>query len=218
MDYSLNQVKKTYHVWGRHPLLYKFACAITFLGQEKKLRKLAVAALNLKNGDTVLDVACGSGLNHPFLEHALGPEGRIIAFDFSDAMLAAAKDQAERKGWKNITFIQGDAAELALDTKVDGVLSTLGISAIPKHKEALDHALATLKDGKKISILDARLPTGFWSIFNPLIACVYGHWASWDYTEDIPRYLKSTLAGVEVKSYNGGTFYIASGTKHASNQ
>ena len=213
MVYSLEHVKETYRAWGRHPLLYKLACVITFLGRENKLRKLAVEALNLGIGDTVLDLACGTGLNHRFLEEAVGPNGKIIAFDYSNEMLLEAKQRAEKHSWDNIIFIQGDAAELSLDVKVDGVLSTLGVSAIPQHEEAIKRAVGVLKNNKIISILDARLPGGFWSIFNPFIVYVYKHWASWDYTKRIPEDLRQLIAAPKIKLYNGETIYIVHGVK-----
>lgn len=215
MKYSLEHVKKTYHTWGRHPLLYKFACIITFLGQENKLRKLTVEKLQLKQGDTVLDLACGTGLNHQFIENIVGSHGKIIAFDYSNEMLTAAKEKAKENKWNNITFIQGDAAQLSLNYKVDGVLSTLGISAIPQHKEALKKAANVLKVNKRISILDAQLPSGFWSIFNSLIAYVYKHWASWDYTKNITEDLRQLFSNTKTEQYNGGTIYITYGTKNA---
>lgn len=215
MKYSLEHAKKTYRLWGRHPLWYKFACIITFLGQESKLRKLTVEKLELKHGDTVLDLACGTGLNHKFLEGVVGPDGKIIAFDYSNEMLTAAKQRAKENKWNNIIFVQGDAAQLSLDTKVDGVLSTLGISAIPQHKEALKKAVDALKINKIISILDAQLPSGFWSMFNPLIAYVYKHWASWDYTKNMPEDLRQLISDIKMKQYNGGTIYIIHGTKNA---
>jgi ubiquinone/menaquinone biosynthesis C-methylase UbiE len=41
-------------------------------------REEAVRALDLERGDTVVDVGCGTGLNFPFLQEAIGPEGRIV--------------------------------------------------------------------------------------------------------------------------------------------
>ncbi|MBI5414070.1 methyltransferase domain-containing protein [Candidatus Peregrinibacteria bacterium] len=215
MKYSLEDIQKTYRVWGQHPFFYKFACIITFLGQEKKLRKLAVEKLELKQGDTVLDLACGTGLNHKFLEDVVGSDGRIIAFDYSNEMLTAAKQRAKENKWNNIVFTQGDAAELSLDTKIDGVLSTLGMSAIPEHKEAIKKAVDVLKDNKIISILDAELPSGFWSIFNPIIAYIYKHWASWDYTKNIPEDLRQLMSNAKIERYNGETIYITYATKNA---
>ena len=98
-----------------------------FRKRENELRRSAVKTLELEKGDTVLDLACGTGLNHEFLEDAVGSSGKIIAFDYSNLrILQAAKRQAEKNGWNNITFIQGDAARLSLDAKVDGVLSNFG--------------------------------------------------------------------------------------------
>lgn len=214
MKYTLRHVKNIYRIWGKYPLLYKLACIITFLGQENRLRKLAIKMLELKEGDTVLDLACGTGLNHKFLEDIVGSNGKIIAFDYSNEMLTAAKQKAKENGWGNIIFIQGDAAQLSLNTKVDGVLSTLGISAIPQHKETLKKAFDVLGNNGKISILDAQLPSGFWSIFNPLIAFVYKHWASWDYTKNISEDLQRLAVDTKTERYNGGTIFITYGTKN----
>ncbi len=214
MRYSLEHVKKTYRLWGSHPVLYKLACILTFLGNENKLRGRAVELLALEKGDAVLDLACGTGLNFQYLENAVGPTGKIIAFDYSGEMLSAARQRAEKHDWNNILFVEGDAAKMPLEEKVDGLLSTLGVSAIPQHKEALVKSFDVLRCGKKISILDACLPSGVWKPFNPLIAHVYKHWAGWDYTKNIPEDLNQLVHDAKTEIYNGGTMYIVHGTKH----
>lgn len=213
MKYSLDQVKKIYNIWGRYPFLYKLACVMTFMGREWLLRRAAVQALELQPGNTVLDLACGTGLNFAFLENAVGQNGKIIAFDYSKEMLASAQQKAAKHGWKNIIFVQDDAAQMSLDMNVDGVLSTIGISAIPEHKKALEKAALALKEGKRISILDAKLSSGLLKICNPIITKIYTHWASWDYTKKIPEDLAQLFSDVKIKYYNFGTIYIASGKK-----
>ncbi|MBI2638322.1 methyltransferase domain-containing protein [Candidatus Peregrinibacteria bacterium] len=213
MKLSLKHVQATYRLWGTHPFFYKLACIITFLGRENKLRRIAAEKLYLRKGDTVLDLACGTGLNFSYLEKYIGNTGKIIAFDYSEEMLCSARKNAAEHGWKNIEFLLGDAAELHLKNKVDGVESTLGISAIPRYKEALQKAVNALADGGRISILDASLPSGLWKIFNPLIAWIYKNFASWDYTKDIRGVLKSILPRVSVEEFNGGTIYIIHATK-----
>jgi demethylmenaquinone methyltransferase/2-methoxy-6-polyprenyl-1,4-benzoquinol methylase len=55
-------------------------------------RKEAVRTLNLKRGDRVVDIGCGTGLNFALLQEAVGPEGKIIGVDLTDAMLDQARE------------------------------------------------------------------------------------------------------------------------------
>lgn len=213
MQYTLKQVSNTYHFWGSHSILYKLACLITFLGREKKLRKLTIEKLKLKEGDTVLDIACGTGLNFKILQKYIGQEGKIIGIDYSKEMLLAAQKRVKENNWKNVALIHEDATKISLPSKVDGMLSTLGISAIPQYKKALKKAIKILKNGRTISILDAKLPQGIWKIFNPLIALIYGKFAEWNYNKNIPKDLKKLIGKISLEEYNGGTIYIVYATK-----
>src|ERR1700741_4725388 len=56
-------------------------------------RRRAVQALGLRAGDSVVDIACGTGLNFPLIEEAIGPGGRLIGVDLTDAMLGRAQDR-----------------------------------------------------------------------------------------------------------------------------
>lgn len=66
-DKKLKNVKKVYSFWGRFSSLYNAQDFITFLGRAKTIRSKAVAKIGLKKGDKVLEVACGSGKNFPYL-------------------------------------------------------------------------------------------------------------------------------------------------------
>ena len=56
--------------------------------RQRAQRRRAVQALGLRAGDSVVDIACGTGLNFPLIEEAIGPDGRIVGVDLTDAMLA----------------------------------------------------------------------------------------------------------------------------------
>src|SRR6202051_2978663 len=90
---------------------------------QRTQRLRAVQALGLRTGDTVIDMACGTGLNFPLLERVVGPDGRIVGVDLTDAMLARAQDRIETKGWSNISLVQADAAAFYFPTEVDPILS-----------------------------------------------------------------------------------------------
>ena len=106
---KLKKVKKMYSFWGRFPSLYSAQDIITFLGRAKTIRSRAVKKIGLKRGDKALEVACGSGRNFPYIIDAVGKDGFILGFDYSQEMLDAAKQlQAEQK-ISNVLFQTADA-------------------------------------------------------------------------------------------------------------
>jgi len=202
---------KVYAFRGEHPKGYALGCLPTFRGRESILRRRAVKSLNLEVGNSVLDLACGTGRNFIYLQEAVGPEGRIIGFDYSAEMLEAAKKQVQNKKWKNVDLVQGDAAKLSLDYKVDGVLSTLGISAMSNHQTALLRAVKNLKTGRRIAIMDAKPFEGIFSFLNPPIQPTYQKFADWDSTRDIIGDLGKLVRDLVIEKHNFKTIYIATG-------
>ena len=75
-------------------------------------RVLGIEALDLKTGDQVLDLGCGTGLNFPLLRERIGTAGIIVGIDKSASMLEQASRRAEQHGWKNILLIEADATML----------------------------------------------------------------------------------------------------------
>ena len=61
-----------------------------------RLRRRTIAALKLRRGDSVLDVACGTGLSFPLLLAAVGEEGRITGVELSPDMARRARDRIAR--------------------------------------------------------------------------------------------------------------------------
>jgi len=91
---------------------------------QRAQRRRAVQALGLHAGDIVIDVACGTGLNFPLIEEAIGPSGRLLGVDLTDAMLARAQDRIHSHGWSNVTLVQADAAAFDFPAGADAILST----------------------------------------------------------------------------------------------
>ena len=73
--YSLKSVSRVYSYYGKSPALYKISNYMAFFGKEDFLRKKAVDILNLREGDKVLDLACGIGNNFSYLTNKVGAEG-----------------------------------------------------------------------------------------------------------------------------------------------
>ncbi len=211
---SLNKVKKVYSFWGHYPFLYKLQDIITFLGRAGFIRKKAVESLKIHKNDKVLEVACGSGRNFSYLAEAVGSKGQIIGFDYSKEMLEAARELCKHNKWNNIKLIQGDAAELKIKQRnFDGILSVLGISAVPEWEKALKRCHKLLKINGRLVVCDARLFNGIFKFLNPIVRLVYSRFAAWDPSKDIPNKMNGLFGNVEVKTFNFGTFFIARSIK-----
>ena len=78
--------------------------------REFAYRKMAVAALNLKPEDTVVEIGCGTGLNFSLLRRSVGPAGRIVGVDLPPETLEEADRRVRRSGWSNVELVQSDAA------------------------------------------------------------------------------------------------------------
>jgi demethylmenaquinone methyltransferase/2-methoxy-6-polyprenyl-1,4-benzoquinol methylase len=121
-------------------------------------RRRAVEALDLRPGDTVVDMACGTGLNFQLLEEAIGPDGRIVGVDLTDAMLAQARQRIETKGWSNVRLVQADAAGFEFPAEVDAIVSTYALSQVPECGEVIAHGAAALSPGGRWVVLDLKIP------------------------------------------------------------
>jgi len=126
--------------------------------REWAYRKQAVAALNLQPGDTVVEIGCGTGLNFPLLQAAVGPQGQVIGVDLTDAMLAQASQRVERAGWSNVVLVHRDAGEYNFPEKVDGIISTFAITLAPGFDRIIKHGARALAPGKRFVILDFKEP------------------------------------------------------------
>jgi len=124
--------------------------------REQRLR--AVRALRLRPGDTVIDMACGTGLNFPLLEEVVGPGGRIVGVDLTDAMLAQARDRVEKNGWGNISLVQSDAAGFDFPAEVNAILSTYALTQVPECAEVIAYGAKALSGGGRWAVLDLKVP------------------------------------------------------------
>jgi ubiquinone/menaquinone biosynthesis C-methylase UbiE len=121
-------------------------------------RSRAVRALGIHAGDTVVDIACGTGLNFRLIEETIGPGGRIVGVDLTDAMLARAGDRIEAHGWSNVSLVQADAAEFAFPAQVDAILCTYALTQVPECGKVISHGAAALAGGGRWVVLDLKIP------------------------------------------------------------
>lgn len=122
----------------------------------------AVQTLDLKPGDKVVDVGCGTGLNFPLIQKAIGPDGHLIGVDLSESMLAKAQQRVLANGWQNVELVCADAAQYEFPPKVDGVLSTFALILVPECEGVINNGCQALRPGGHYSVLDMCWPAS-WS-------------------------------------------------------
>lgn len=124
---------------------------------------MTVSWSGVKEGDTVLDVCCGSGDLAFLLSEKVGINGKVIALDFSKEQLQiAASRQRERSKacYKNIEWIEGDAVNLPFSgSSFDAATIGYGLRNIVDRRKSLEEMHRVLKPGSKVSILDFNKST-----------------------------------------------------------
>ena len=205
--------KRVYDWLGQHPRFYRGIRWTVCFGRERFLQRTAMQAVGLKAGDTVLDLACGAGSNLAFLREMVGPEGSILAVDYSTGMLEQAKAIANQRGWSNIQFMEADAAELSLPKwSLDGAVCTFALSAMPGEQEAIRNVASALKPGARFVVLDAKAFTGWAAHLNPLVGPIFKYTTAWSYEKDVPPLLRRYFGEVDIREFHSGCNYVAVAT------
>jgi ubiquinone/menaquinone biosynthesis C-methylase UbiE len=124
-------------------------------------RKRAIQSLALNQGDTVVDLGCGTGLNFSLLQERVGPRGRIIGVDLTDAMLVEAEARIAAHGWSNVELVKSDVAVYAFPSASDGILSTFALTLVPEFDVVVRHGASALLPEKRFVILDFKRPSGW---------------------------------------------------------
>jgi len=139
-------------------------------------RVTAIGAMGLLPGMRVLDLGCGTGLNHPLLVDAVGPTGTVIGVDSSRQMLAQARHRSSRHGWRNVVLVQADMTTIDGLGPVDAVIATYTLSVVPGWERAWARALSAIRPGGRMAVVDMQLPVGPARVAGPLarLACAAG--------------------------------------------
>ncbi len=202
--YDLNQVKKVYSFLGKSAWFYKLS--IFSFGYEIYLRKKTMEFAHLRQGDRILEIACGPGNNFKYILKKIGKKGKLVAVDYIKEMIDNCKKLKKRKKWDNLTLIQADAAKLKLKTNsFDAIISIIGLSAIPDHMSTLKNCKTFLKKGGKLVVLDGKEFN--YALFNPLLKLL--RYKKTYQKKNLIKDIKKIFGNVRVKEYIGGSSFIA---------
>jgi SAM-dependent methyltransferase len=113
---------------------------------------------HIRPGDTVIDLGSGAGNDCFIARHETGPEGKVIGIDFTPAMIRKARENAEKLGYNNVEFREGDIEDMPVsDNVADVVVSNCVLNLVPDKPAVMREIYRVLKAGGHFSISDIVL-------------------------------------------------------------
>lgn len=138
-----------------------------------------VALASLREGETVLDLGSGPGLDCFLAAWRVGERGRVIGVDMTPEMLERARENARRGGYSNVEFRLGEIENLPVaDNSVDVVISNCVINLSPDKPRVFREAFRVLKPGGRLMVsdivLEEELPEAVRRSTGAYVGCISG--------------------------------------------
>lgn len=125
-------------------------------GSEDKFRRMGLNLLNVRAGETILEIGCGTGSSLVALADAVGPDGKILGMDISNGMLAQATRKIKRTSATNIYMLAADGLHPPLTpNSLDAIFMTftLELFASAEIPQVLAACKELLKDCGRIGLV-----------------------------------------------------------------
>ncbi len=117
-------------------------------------RQELLTSLVVPTGGTVVEMGCGTGRNLEYFGPRLATFAEVTIVDLCPSLLAEARARCARQGWENVRCVEADAALFKPPKLVDCVYLSYSLSMIPDWFLAVDNALAMLKPGGLLGVVD----------------------------------------------------------------
>ncbi|MEQ9424067.1 MAG: arsenite methyltransferase [Cyclobacteriaceae bacterium] len=143
-------------------------------------------------GDMVIDLGSGAGNDCFVARHETGVEGKVIGIDFTPAMIKKARVNAEKLGFNNVEFREGDIDDMPVtDEMADVVVSNCVLNLVPDKEKVIREIYRVLKPGGHFSISDivlvGQLPDALKKDAEMYAGCVAGAIQKVDYLNHIKQ-------------------------------
>lgn len=133
----------------------------------------------IKEGNVVIDLGSGAGNDAFIARRITGEDGKVIGIDFTEAMIARARENAEKLGYNNVEFRQGDIESMPVTSnKADVIVSNCVLNLVPNKHKVFSEIYRVLKPGGHFSIsdivLEGELPAKWKEVAELYAGCVSG--------------------------------------------
>ncbi len=137
------------------------------------------ALAELNEGEIVLDLGSGGGIDVLLSAKRVGPTGKVFGLDMTDEMLALANENRKRASAENVEFLKGEIERIPLpDESVDVIISNCVINLSGDKKKVLAEAFRVLKPGGRFAVSDVvvrgEVPAAVRASMELWIGCVAG--------------------------------------------
>ncbi|MBI9061339.1 MAG: arsenite methyltransferase [Marinilabiliaceae bacterium] len=155
----------------------------------------------IKKGDHVLDLGSGAGNDCFVARSQVGDEGQVTGLDFTEAMLAKARQNAEKLCFNNVEFVKGDIEAIPLpDATYDVIISNCVLNLVPNKVKAFTQMHRVLKETGHFCVsdivLEGELPEALQQAAEMYAGCVSGAIPKEEYLDGIK---KAGFQSVEIK-------------------
>lgn len=161
------------------------------------------ALIELRAGETVLDLGSGGGIDVLLSARRVGPTGRVFGLDMTDEMLALARDNQRKAGATNVEFLKGTIEAISLpDNSVDVIISNCVINLSSDKDAVLREAFRVLKPGGRFAVSDVvvrgDVPADIRRSMELWVGCIAGALEESEYREKLTA---AGFTGVEVEPW-----------------
>ena len=131
-------------------------------------RRRTIDKLDLRPGDCVLDVACGTGLSFRWLSEAVGPTGRVIGVELSPDMCMLARRRCTDERLSNVVLLEAPMEKAAIDGPLDAILFNYTHDVL-RSPAALARIFSAARPGARVAAAGMKLPPRWLAPLNPIV-------------------------------------------------
>jgi arsenite methyltransferase len=137
------------------------------------------ALAELHEGEVVLDLGSGGGIDVLLSARRVGPTGKAYGLDMTDEMLALARENQRKAGVRNVEFLKGDIEAIPLpDASVDVIISNCVVNLAADKRKVITEAFRVLKPGGRFAVSDVvvrgEVPIEVRSSMELWVGCIAG--------------------------------------------